>query len=85
MHNNSLSPECDVINGREKPYIDLLKQDLAWEKYRSLCLSCKGKRREICLLPCHHLAVCKMCMNTTYQCPIPGCQSFVANATVVKQ
>ena len=74
---------CSYINSREKPYQDLLKQDLAWEKVKNLCKMCRYKRSDMLLLPCRHKNICKTCLSTAKHCPT--CYTSVNSCMLVKQ
>ena len=76
------NPKCSFMKKREKTYVDLLKQDFAWEKIPSLCLACKLQRKDTVFMPCRHTAVCHMCAKVTKSCPI--CNASVSNALFVK-
>ena len=71
------NPKCLFMKGREKTYVDLLKQDLAWEKFRLLCLACKRQRKDTLFMPCRHMAVCNDCAKVSKKCPI--CSVSVSN------
>ena len=71
------SPECPFINARDKPLMDLLKQENAWEKYKQMCINCKSRKKSVVLFPCSHLVLCKNCSNTRKCETCPVCFSRV--------
>ena len=76
------NPKCLFMKKREKTYVDLLKQNLAWEKMLSLCINCKRQRKDTFFMPCRHMAICHICIKVTKSCPI--CKVSVGNALFLK-
>lgn len=49
---------------------------------RTKCCVCRSEEREVLLLPCNHLALCRGCANRVSSCPL--CRQQIQGSTSVK-